>query len=579
MRVNPTTAMVRGLRPPPTAGGFMEDIPATISTIKAANPGFKPEVSKSGELNLVPAANRAIDVYQDALQPWIDRAEGQTVSGEPIIKATQEGIDSLLPSEQKSARKPFGPNGLSLLDRAKQDYGTFTAQELRDRLALLNERLSPFYNKSATAQSTALADIPEAVLKRQRDAVADTLYKFLDPENEGAGPRAIQSRTGDLIALRDAALRRQNAIAAEQPLTPLGKFVDPLKGAVRAMLPGKATGSGIAFAEGSEGRSLPLIRRSFNAVSETPGANEIGSIPRPGPRQIEAPPDTSGPIGYNPASVVDSPYAPQQRLLPPAGTQIGVSGVTTPDIVGSSSRGQGTPQSLIEGSVAPDIAPGAVSRTTGIAAPSSVVSPGRPVEPPLNILPRGPGSIGPGGTVPVRSAEAARKLGDLFNESDARNPASAGQPSTESPAPGMVRMYRGQPGEHAPVAEAGKPGTQFTTDRDFAKYFSGGKPLLYVDVPEHVLNSLVKRPPGISPKVWENQAGRFLPESYANRAVRESPEEAPPRAPEAPPVNAGGIPLTPALATKIMSGQALSDADWAEIGSHAPPKPPVNPYR
>lgn len=324
VQANPRVAIGRALRPTPSQAGFTERIPETLRAIKAANPGYAPAM-ENGALNLSDAAQQAIDVHQAALEPWIQRARGTTISGEPIVRATAEATRGMLPSEGASAQ--------SLIARAQQDYGNFTPEELRARLALLNERLSPFYNKSQAAQSSALADIPEAVLKAQRDAVAETLYRHLDPEGGGAGPRLIQSKTGDLIDLLKASQRRNEAIGAEQPLTPLGRIIDPLKGAIRGMMPGKATGSGIAFAEGSEGRSLPLIKRAFKSVGDeqpnvlpqpgtpfypnAPASRQLG----PGPTQMPSGPDTSSVRGV-PAQPAQSqfrklPAPPPVREMPP----------------------------------------------------------------------------------------------------------------------------------------------------------------------------------------------------------------------------------------------------------------------
>ncbi len=325
MTADPRIAINRSLRPTPSDPGFARRIPQTIAAVKEANPGYKPGV-ENGELNLPAASNRAIKVAQDALTPWLRRAEGTLVSGTPIVRATAAATQGMLPSEAGSAA--------SLIQQAHEDYGhDFTPIELRARLTLLNKRIDSFQSQSPNKQSAALADIPEAVLKAQRDAVADTLYKHLDPEGNGLGPRLIQSHTGDLIALRDAALRRQNAILAEQPLTPLGRIVDPLKGAIRSMLPGKATGAGIAFAEGSEGRSLPMIRRAFSAVGEKPNA-----LPQPGTelyprdqnvqRQLSAGPprmpeasgssgDFSQPGKYAETEWPRLPAGPNVREMPP----------------------------------------------------------------------------------------------------------------------------------------------------------------------------------------------------------------------------------------------------------------------
>lgn len=413
-KTDPRIAVTRAIRPTPSNPDFSENIPRTLSAIKASNPGFKPRV-ENGELNLIPAAQRAIQAHQDALQPWLQRMEGTRVSGDPIIEATRNATRGMLPSETQS--------GNALVDRAHQDYGDgFSPQELRDRLSLLNDRLRSFYSRTPGSQSSVLADIPDAVLKAQRDAASDSLYRHLDPENEGAGPRLIQSRTGDLIDLRDAAVRRNNAIVAEQPLTPFGKVFDPIKGAIRHLLPTGKSNAGLAFAEGSEGRSLPLLRRAFNASDETEGANELGSLPRPGPRLLESG-DTSGAISplRRDAMAVGSEFYPKIKLLGPASRPMG-SGVTAPDFAGEAKAGvnrmNAGPKQLpaatspigVSGTIVPDII-GTSSRGKG--GPIGLLPAPEPGRAPVNILPRGPGAIGPTGTVPEFSYENPIPLGGI----------------------------------------------------------------------------------------------------------------------------------------------------------------------
>ncbi len=300
---DPRVAINRSLRPIPSDPGFSKRIPQTLARVKQANPGFKPDV-ENGELNLTPAANRAITATQDALKPWMIRAEGTTVSGDPIVQATREATRGMLPSESASAD--------ALIERAQQDYGhDFTPQQLRDRLILLNKRYNSFASQAPGKQTAALADIPEAVLKAQRDSAADTLYRHLDPEGEGAGPRLIQSKTGDLIDLKNASLRRQNAVLAEQPLTPFGKFADPLKAHIRAMLPGKATGAGIAFAEGSEGRSLPMMQRAFKSVNQPPNV-----LPKPGTELYPRDQNVQRQLGPGPPRMPESSEANYVHGMP-----------------------------------------------------------------------------------------------------------------------------------------------------------------------------------------------------------------------------------------------------------------------
>ena len=274
-KTDPRVGITRALRPVPSDPSFNERIPETLRAVRQANPEMTPNQLasvKNGQPQVIPAFNKTIDLYQQALEPWLNRAKGRPISGQPIVDATKRATSGMLESEQ--------PAGDALVRRAIEDYHEFTPVELRERLALLNQRLHSFYSKSPSAQSSALADIPESILKAQRDAVADTLYKHLDPTGEGAGPRAIQARTGDLIDMRDAAMRRKNALVAEQPLTPIGhamSFLDPVIGPVRDFIKGRP-GSGLSFAEGQEGRSEPLIRRSFKSAGNGP----VNALPQPG---------------------------------------------------------------------------------------------------------------------------------------------------------------------------------------------------------------------------------------------------------------------------------------------------------
>lgn len=353
-KVDPRIAVNRSLRPTPSDPGFPQRIPQTLSSIKEANPGFEPKV-EGGQFNLIPAAQKAIETHQAAMQPWMARAKGIRISGTPIVDATRAATGDMLPSESSSAGR--------LIGQASQDYGTdFTPEQLRDRLSLLNKRMNSFYSQAPGKQSAALSDIPEAVLKAQRDAVADSLYKALDPEGQGEGPRLIQSRTGDLIDMKDAALRRKNAIIAEQPLTPLGKVVDPFKALVRNFLPGKATGAGIAFAEGSEGRSLPFLRRAFDSIGDEPS----NVLPKPGtpfypsgsPQRAITAGDAITPPPTDTSFVRSRESAPHEQVMRPAlgpGRAPFTQGIVVPDILGRPGQ---TTHHLIEGPTRPEIPTG-----------------------------------------------------------------------------------------------------------------------------------------------------------------------------------------------------------------------------
>ena len=374
MRVDPRVAVTRALRPLGSDPDFSALTPEQISTVKALNPGLKKIGFDNGELNLIPAVNKAITAHQEQVDPWLQRMEGTVVPHDPIVQATRGAVGQMLPSEQAGAQ--------GLILRADQDYANLSPAEMRARLALINERMSPFYRGSPSRQSELLADIPDAVLKAQRDAIANALYQHLDPENAGAGPRLIQERTGPLIDLRTALQRRNNAMLAQEPVTPLERasnaIATPVRAAVQHIAPGIARGTGLSYGGGAEG-AVPMLNRAFAAVSPTEGANEFGMLPRPGPRLLGPPTDTSGPLppGYATARNIGEIVNREPRLLPPANSGIGVSGTIVPDIVGTASRGRGGPQGLL-----PPSQPGSMTATRipseGVVARPLVTPPPAP---------------------------------------------------------------------------------------------------------------------------------------------------------------------------------------------------------
>lgn len=430
-RANPTVAATRALRPTPSDPGFTDRIPTTLSNVKAANAGAVPK----GNAEMIPVVQKAIDSHQSVLSQWLDRAKGVKISGGPIIQATEEATQGMLPSEQ--------PAAAAQIERARLDYGKeFTPQELKARLELLNKRIDSFASQSPGKQSAALADIPEAVLKAQRDATADTLYRGLDPEGQGAGPRLIQRQIGDMIELKNAALRRKNAITAEQPLSPLDKVAGEIKKIPKAVLP---TRTGLAFSDSMQGKSDPLLRKAFNAVGEPNVPPKPGTdlYPTGDPQRLlgsgdmvpPAPPDTSFVRGapgmnqpLNPRRALPSP----DILTPPPPDTSYVRGVQ-PD------AGQAT--TMMRKALPPGTAP----FTQGTSVPDVLGRPPKPPysrgllaapppgEPPQTVLPRGPGSVqGPaympssaGKPIPMEAA------GNYTNE--------------EPPAVGEQVLHQGKP--------------------------------------------------------------------------------------------------------------------------------------
>ena len=339
---DPSVAMVKALKPTPSDSGFVDRLPNTLANIKAANPGV------SGVEDLIPATQKAINNHQAAFESWMDpaRQRGTQVSGTPIADATRSAIpDSMILEDPEAAQR--------IVDQAHTAYGTnaFSVDQLRQLLKEKNAELDSFYDKATGKQQASVTSgSPQAVVKAQRDAIADNLYKALDPENAGAGPRQIQQETGDMIDILDSANKRRNATIAEKPVTKAGaagKAVVSL-----ADLPGKAlTGEleqGLSNVHAAFGGTTdPLIRRAFDSIGEpqpvptpnttpyNPRAGQMGN-PQLGSGPVITPPpaDTSGIVpGAEPRPGAGLSQQVGERQLPPATGPIKQSGTAVQDMI------------------------------------------------------------------------------------------------------------------------------------------------------------------------------------------------------------------------------------------------------
>src|SRR5215472_12397551 len=111
---------------------LVRDLPQTLATLRERGGQSKFQVDpKTGQYTLIPAANRAIELNEADLGRWMNRAQGRTTSGQPMIQATQQSLAPFPPSEQAAATQA--------LKDAQMDFGgDFDAQSLRAKLAFLN---------------------------------------------------------------------------------------------------------------------------------------------------------------------------------------------------------------------------------------------------------------------------------------------------------------------------------------------------------------------------------------------------------------------------------------------------------
>jgi hypothetical protein len=263
-RANPETAMNKALVLPKYVDPA--DMRQAIADVRAAE--TEPVTDNESLLRTIPAAKSA---NRAEFQKFIDRTGDATVSGAPILAATVKSIPETMWTENPEMAQ-------KIIDGAKGYSQDYTGQRLAKVLEEKNGELNSFYRRAPGAQQAAVqSGAPEAVVKAQRDAAANTLYNFLDPENKGAGPRNIQTRWGIMDDLEDAAYARRNPILREQAVSPGERAMDIGKAALSGIGKtavgakiagpfGALLGAGDTVADVSaamRGKSDALIRRAF----------------------------------------------------------------------------------------------------------------------------------------------------------------------------------------------------------------------------------------------------------------------------------------------------------------------------
>jgi hypothetical protein len=314
MDADPAVAMTRALKPSPNNADFTAGLPDAMADIKTH--GGEVVNNEALKANSKVAMNKA----QAALENWMQpaRSAGVTANGNPIVQASADALpETMWLEDPKTAQ--------GLMQSVSKAYSRdFTVDQLRQLLKEKNAELSSFYDKSTGKQNaTVTSGAPQAVVKAQRDAIADTLYKALDPRGQGAGPREIQARYGAMKELADAADKRTNAINAEKPVSTAGAVTSTA--AALADIPGKVLQGKTEEALSGvtapfRGTSDPLIKRAFANVGDAPPfpippTQQATNLLTTGSIVTPAPADTSFVRG---AQGMNQPLNPARALPAPS---------------------------------------------------------------------------------------------------------------------------------------------------------------------------------------------------------------------------------------------------------------------
>lgn len=345
------------------------------NTLKSAMPDMKaaetaPISNVQNALDTVKAAKAQNRAAYDAFRGPA-YAIGTLVDLSPVA----DSIEGSVPHDIQFEANRGVPSAVSTMDSIRARAGAYRTkvplEEAERQLRAANADLDAFYAKYPRQQWSALATNPEtAATYAKAESLRSAIYNALDDQNAGAGAREIQARYGKLLDIENELQRRQNVAARQQPQSlsqqlskaqAFGKLAlaggklfigrDPL-GAAGSALESAGVKAASDWMKEQQATNA-LLSRAFRTYKvpqspfPVPAPVNLARLLEAGP--IRMPAGAESPIegytGYPAGEWERQGFVPKQ--LPPASSRIGVSGVIVPDIIGRSSRGQGTPYRLL----------------------------------------------------------------------------------------------------------------------------------------------------------------------------------------------------------------------------------------
>jgi len=214
-KVDPHDAAFRAIKPAATRLDFDKHLRVAMPDIRAAAP--KPIQGVADALEAVKAAKQANRAAYDKYRGPANQ-RGTVVDMSPVADAMDASIPQTLLFEAErgvqSAQQQVA--GMRARNKAYRTQVSMAKAELF--LQEANAELDAFYAKYPRQQWRALATNPESASTFSKaQAARAAIYKTLESETEGAGPRAIQSRYGSLLEVEQQLQRRKNVADRQQP--------------------------------------------------------------------------------------------------------------------------------------------------------------------------------------------------------------------------------------------------------------------------------------------------------------------------------------------------------------------------
>jgi len=330
--VEPKTALVQALKPRNTRVNFGAGLDRAFPEIKASEQAIgRPIASLDDLLPAVKNAKQRVwSQYEQLAGP--QRAIGARLD----LSGVADAIDASIP-KRLDMMKPKRAAALRQMADAYRN-GTFGLDDAETLLREANADLDAYYNKFPGARrSTALTNPETANTVAEAEALRKAIYRKLDATGEGQAAAELKRRYGALLEVEDAALRRSNVAARQQPESlseQIGKVraaADMARGAWRVAHGDLSGAADIAAARAGTATAKylkeqqttdALIRRAFASFRGEP-------VPIPMPAQPTVagllPPATTrlgGGADRSSVRAVPAEYAkreplPPSRQLPP----------------------------------------------------------------------------------------------------------------------------------------------------------------------------------------------------------------------------------------------------------------------
>jgi hypothetical protein len=320
--VDPTVAAIRAYGP---SAVDVDTIGQALKDVKSAS--TKPIESNA---DLIDAAKGYLKNNRDALETWkaIPRDIKAQSSGKAIGDAMLGSAGETLKQENPMAYD-------AIAQRASTWNRPFSVEELEQRLKESNAKLNGYYGAAQGKQNAMISSgLNVAEEEAKAGALRSTLYKLLDPDGEGAGPREIQQRYGGVANLLNNAIDKQAMIKGQQSISPLAGLREDIMNSTRIFRHGDVipTNSDAliksAMANVGEAEPHPIPADTPNVRGYlSSGARQMPPITDLNDGRVTSPPVTN----------LDRQYV-EGRLLNPASSPAG-QGTIVPDVLGRAMRG------------------------------------------------------------------------------------------------------------------------------------------------------------------------------------------------------------------------------------------------